>query len=384
MRRLLLLVSTLVLVDVVFYSAIAPLLPGYVADFSLTRAEAGVLTASYATGTLLASLPSGLLASRVGARPTVIGGLAMLGVSSVVFGFADNVALLDASRFCQGIASALIWSGAMTWLIAASPPDRRGSVIGTAVGTAVVGALIGPVLGALAAEVGTRLVFSGVLAVTAALAVFAARTPESASPERRELNEVAAVILSRPLLLSVAFVAIPSAMFGTVEVLVPLHVADLGGGHVVIAAGFIAGAAIEAGLAPLAGRYSDRVGRAAPLAAGLLVAAVGMLTIGFGAAVAVVIGGLLVGSAGGGICFTPAWTLLSETAEANQLHQGFAAGLSNMAWAAGQMVGGIAGGGIASVAGYGAPSLAVAVLLVSTAAYARVGLSSSGDPEAVG
>ena len=48
----------------------------------------------------------------------------------------------------------------------------------------------------------------------------------------------------------------------------PLRIDDLGGGHAVIAGGFIAGAGIEAVLAPLAGRYSDRVGRRMPFVAG--------------------------------------------------------------------------------------------------------------------
>ena len=42
-------------------------------------------------------------------------------------------------------------------------------------------------------------------------------------------------------------------MFGAIEVLVPLRIDDLGGGHALIAAGFIAGAALEAVLAPIAG-----------------------------------------------------------------------------------------------------------------------------------
>ena len=87
MRRLLILASTMVLFDVAFYSAIAPLLPGYVSNLGLSKAGAGVLSASYAAGTLLASLPAGLLATRVGPRRTVIGGLALLGLSSLAFGF---------------------------------------------------------------------------------------------------------------------------------------------------------------------------------------------------------------------------------------------------------------------------------------------------------
>ena len=144
MRRLLILASAMVFFDVTFYAAIAPLLPDYVAEFGLSKAGAGVLTASYAAGTLLASLPAGLVASRFGPRRTVIAGLLVLGVASVVFGFGGSIAMLDAARFAQGMAGALIWSGALTWLITAAPDERRGSVIGTALGAAVAGALLGP------------------------------------------------------------------------------------------------------------------------------------------------------------------------------------------------------------------------------------------------
>src|SRR5690349_5046952 len=125
MRRLLILVSTMVFFDVVFYSAIAPLLPDYVAEFGLSKAEAGVLAGAYAAGTLLASLPAGLVATRLGPRRTVIAGLLLLGGSSAVFGFAQEIGLLDAARFAQGVSGALIWSGALTWLITTAPAERR-------------------------------------------------------------------------------------------------------------------------------------------------------------------------------------------------------------------------------------------------------------------
>src|SRR3954454_4515372 len=117
MRRLLVLASAMIFLDVAFFAAIAPLLPDYVDDLGLTKAEAGILSASYAAGTLIFSLPAGFLASRYGPRRTVVGGLLALGVSSLVFGLVENIALLDTARFVQGIAGALIWSGALTWLI---------------------------------------------------------------------------------------------------------------------------------------------------------------------------------------------------------------------------------------------------------------------------
>jgi MFS family permease len=365
----------MVFFDVVFFSAIAPLLPEYVSELGLSKAQAGVLSASYAAGTLLAALPAGLLAARVGPRRTVIVGLLLLGGSSVAFGLAQRFVLLDAARLVQGGAGALIWSGALTWLITASPPEHRGSVIGTALGTAVAGALLGPALGALAAEIGTEPVFSGVFGVAVVLAVVAARTPEAGAPESQNLRVVAETILSRPMLIATAFVAIPSVMFGAIEVLAPLQIADLGGGHTLIAAGFIAGAALEAVLAPLAGRFSDRSGRRLPFMVGLSICAVAMAAVAIGSTMGVVMTGLMLTSLGGGICFTPALTMLSEMAESSRLHQGFAAGLSNLAWAAGQVVGGVAAGGVASIAGNALPSFAIIVLLLSTVAYASHALA---------
>ncbi len=370
MRSLLILASAMVFFDVAFYAAIAPLLPDYVSEFGLSHAEAGILAAAYAAGTLLASLPAGLVATRVGPRRTVIGGLLLLGISSVVFGFGESIGLLDAARFAQGVSGALIWSGALTWLITTAPPERRGSVIGTALGTAVAGALVGPILGATAAEVGTEAVFGGVLGISLVLAGLAARLPEGGVPERQALREVAAKMASRPILAATTFVAVPSVMFGAVEVLVPLRIDELGGGHAAIAGGFIAGAALEATLAPIAGRYSDRIGRRVPFVVGTGICACAMVGIAVAQALGPVLGALILGSLGAGICFAPALTTLSETADSSGLHQGFAAGLSNMAWAAGQAAGALAGGGVASAIGLAAPSIAVAVLLLLTAVYA--------------
>jgi len=374
----------MIFIDVAFFAAIAPLLPEYVDHLGLTKAEAGILSAAYAAGTLLGSLPAGFVASRMGPRKTVISGLLLLGVASVVFGFGDQILLLDAARFIQGIAGALIWSGALTWLITTAPEERRGSIIGTALGTAVAGALLGPALGAVAGSIGTGPVFSSVLVITVLLAVAASRLPETRAPETQTLHEVLATLVSRPVLEAAAFVAVPSVMFGAIEVLVPLRIDSLGGSHSVIAAGFIAGAALEATLAPLAGRISDRVGRRLPYVSGLAICAMAMIAIATVTSLAGVIAGLVVTSLGAGLCFAPALTLISDTAEQSNLHQGFAAGLSNMAWASGQVLGGIGGGVVASLTGNAEPSFAIALLLALTVVYAFRTMEPGPEPHPAG
>ena len=135
-------------------------------------------------------------------------------------------------------------------------------MIGTALGTAVAGALLGPVLGALAASIGTEPVFGSVLVDHPRRSPSPPRVcPRRGRPSARAWREVVDDLLSRPILNGAIFVAVPSVMFGAIEVLVPLRIDALGGGHGVIAAGFIGGAALEAVLAPIAGRLSDRVGR---------------------------------------------------------------------------------------------------------------------------
>ena len=379
MRRLLVLASAMVFFDVAFFAAIAPLLPGYVDDLGLSKAQAGVLSASYAAGTLVAALPAGLLASRLGPRRTVIIGLLLLGVTSLVFGLADQILLLDSARFVQGISGALIWSGALTWLITTASDETRGSVIGTALGTAVAGALLGPALGAAAASIGTGPVFGSVLGVAIVLAYAAWRTEDARAPERQSLREVLDTLVSRPVRDAAVFVAVPSLMFGAIEVLVPLRIDALGGGHGVIAAGFIAGAGLEAVLAPMAGRVSDRIGRRMPYVVGLSICAGAVLVLGLASTLGLVLAGLIVTSLGAGLCFAPAMTMISDVAEASSLHQGFAAGLSNMAWASGQVVGGIGGGVLASLTGNAAPSIAIAALLMVTVAYALRSLTPGPD-----
>jgi MFS family permease len=382
-RRLLILASAMIFIDVAFFAAIAPLLPEYVDHLGLSKAEAGILSAAYAAGTLLGSLPAGYVASRVGPRKTVIHGLVLLGCASLVFGFGDQILLLDAARFIQGIAGALIWSGALTWLITAAPEERRGSIIGSALGTAVAGALLGPALGAIAGSIGTEPVFSSVLVVTILLAIAASRLPETRAPEQQTLHEVMTTLVSRPVLEAAAFVAVPSVMFGTIEVLVPLRIDDLGGSQSVIAVGFIAGAALEAILAPLAGWISDRVGRRLPYVSGLAVCAMAMIAIATVTSLGGVIAGLIFTSLGAGLCFAPALTLISDTAEASSLHQGFAAGLSNMAWASGQVLGGVGGGVVASLTGNAEPSIAIALLLAATVVYAFRAMQPDAQPRPV-
>src|SRR5437016_4732087 len=179
-----------------FFAALTPLLPHYVDDFHLGKAGAGVLQAMYPAGALVAGIPGGIAAARLGVKRTVLIGLSLLALTTVAFGLSDSVWTLDLARFLQGISSAFSWTGALSWLVAAAPAGRRGQLIGSAFGAAIAGALFGPVLGAVASFTGTGPAFGTVAGLAVLLAAAAAATP-AAAPERPQLTRVAAAVPPR-------------------------------------------------------------------------------------------------------------------------------------------------------------------------------------------
>ena len=89
-RRLFVLVAAVVLVDTMFFAAITPLLPEYADDLGLSKTAAGILSASYAAGTLLGTFPGAWIAARFGVRQTRAGGLGLMSAAGLVFAFAET------------------------------------------------------------------------------------------------------------------------------------------------------------------------------------------------------------------------------------------------------------------------------------------------------
>ena len=369
MRRLLLLTGAIVLVDTMFFAALTPLLPHYVDELGLTKAGAGVLQAMYPAGALLAGIPAGMAAARFGVKRTVLIGLSLLALTTVAFGLADSVWALNLARFLQGVSSAFSWTGALAWLVAAAPAGRRGRLIGSAFGAAIAGALFGPVLGAVASFTGTGPAFGAVALLAVVLAGVAAATPAPAPLRPQPLRAlVDALVRNRTIQTGVWLCLLPALCFGTLSVLAPLRLSDLGWGATAVGATYLVSAGLEAGWSPVLGRLSDRHGRLPPLLGALVASAVVALLLpwprqALTLAFLVVCAGFAFGS-----FWTPAMSLVTDAAEATGLEYGYAFALVNIAWAPGQAGGSAIGGALASATSDAVPYSALAVLCLVTLA----------------
>jgi MFS family permease len=386
MRKLLFLTGAVVFVDTLFFAALTPLLPHFADSLGLGKTGAGVLSAAYPAGAFLGAIPSGLVAGRLGVKPTTVVGLTLVATCTILFGLADQAWQLDLARFAQGLASAFSWTGAIGWLVAGAPAGRRGRLIGNAFAAAVVGALFGPVIGGVASVAGIGWTFGAVGVASFGLVAWAALTPGEEGHEPQSPAHLVRALGDRRILVAGWFVVLPALLFGVVGVLAPLRLAELGFGAVAIGAVFLCSAAVEAANNVVLGRTSDRHGPLPPIFAGLVASIVVAALLPwpgnrFLLAVLVVAAGLSFGT-----FFTPGMTLLSNLAEARGLRFGYASALVNLAWAPGQTLGAAGGGALAHATRDAVPYLVLAAICALTLlalwrSHISIGLTTHSAPE---
>src|SRR5215217_9284566 len=235
-------------------------------------------------------------------------------------------------------------------------------MIGTTIGAAIAGALAGPAIGALADAVGIAPTFSGIAVVGVLLAAWALRTPPAQPQGTSPPRELLASLRDGRVAAGMWLIAVPGLLFGTIGVLAPLRLDDLGAGAGVIGAAWLGAAALESGVSPVVGRVSDRRGRLFPCLIGLSAGAVVMLLFTQPDQSWQVIALVIVAAPTVGMLWAPSMALLSDGAEALGIAQGFAFALSNLGWSIGQTAGAAASARLADATSDAVPYLLLSVI----------------------
>jgi len=264
MRRVPPVILSVVFLDALLMFALVPLLPHYVHELGLSKSQAGAIIGVYSAATLLFSLPIGRIADRVGPRRITVTGVALLAVSTLVYAFAGSFWVLFAARGVQGVSSAISWTAGLAWLSAATPPEGRGSALGTAMTMGTLGAFLGPVLaGPVSRVLGPRDLFLALAAIAAGLTVWSLLPREAHAPPEQHagLGETFRIALRSRLIACAVFVmTLVAVVSGLLETLVPLRLGVAGYSATQISLVLGLAGILAAATQTLVGRAYDRVG----------------------------------------------------------------------------------------------------------------------------
>lgn len=327
-------------------------LPAFVPE----RFGGGALASGTAVGiafaaTALARPFAGRFADAGHARPVVVTGGVLGALGGVGHLWAPSFEVLLAARLLMGAGEAALFSGALPWVLAGTPPQRRGRVAGW-FGLSMWGGLAaGPLLAtALSALGGFGLVWNTVvvLALLAAVLVLSTRGQAGIDTDipawpRRWID----IVPPGAPLPGLVF-GLSSYGYGTVAALLVLHLRQDGIGAdgyalAVFSAAFLLTRALGS---PAVDRYGGRT----VAAASILAEGIGLAAVAAGAQVAVTLVGTVL--AGAGVALMYPATVSMTLGRAGGMRPGTSVGVMTSFWDLGILVAGPVGGIVAGAAGY--------------------------------
>jgi MFS family permease len=166
-----------------------PILPAIATSLHATPSDVELLFTSYFAVTGLSMLLSSLVASRIGVKRTLLGGLALIVVFSALAGLSNSVGAIVGLRAGWGLGNALFIATALSGIVGAASGGVAGAVMiyEAALG---LGISVGPLLGGELGGISWRGPFFGVAVLMTigfiAISVLLPRAP--AAPEDQRVS----------------------------------------------------------------------------------------------------------------------------------------------------------------------------------------------------
>ncbi|MFD1714037.1 MFS transporter [Amnibacterium flavum] len=182
-----------------------PILPSIAADLDATPTEAELLFTSYLLITGLAMLVTSWISSRIGAKRTLLIGLALIVVFALLAALSGNVELVIGFRAGWGLGNALFISTALATIVGAASGGTSSAIIlyEAALG---LGIAIGPLLGGLLGSISWRGPFFGtaVLMAVGFVAILTLLRGEGSAPRVKIPFSAPFTALRQPALAALA------------------------------------------------------------------------------------------------------------------------------------------------------------------------------------
>jgi EmrB/QacA subfamily drug resistance transporter len=121
-------------------------------DLHISQSELEWVVSGYALTFAVLMLTGGKLADMFGRRRIFIVGLTIFTASSLACGLATGAGFLIGARVVQGVGAALMNPATLSIIVATFPPRQRGTAIGIWVGVSAMALAIGPLIGGILTE----------------------------------------------------------------------------------------------------------------------------------------------------------------------------------------------------------------------------------------
>jgi MFS family permease len=147
-----------------------PILPAISHDLNATPSQVTLLFTSYLVITAVAMLITGWVSSRIGAKSTLLAGLALIVVFAALAGASDSIGGIVGFRAGWGVGNALFIATSLAVIVASASGGFVGAIVlyETALGAGIA---VGPLLGGLLGNVSWRGPFYGVAVLMAIAAI---------------------------------------------------------------------------------------------------------------------------------------------------------------------------------------------------------------------
>lgn len=260
--------------------AVVPFLPAIVTAQGGSLAVAGVLAAMLPVGHIVADIPAGALAGRIGDRRAMQAACLLVAVAMAGAVLAPSLVLLAACLFLVGCADAVFGLARQSYLTAVVPPLRRARALSTLGGVHRIGLFLGPFVGIAVVAGGDPVRVFGLAVATSLIAwtvVTLARELPGAEVVRASEGRVAVVAVLRAHAGVLARLGLATGAIGLIrgarQVVLPLWGEHLGLDPTTTALVFGISGAVDMLLFYPAGKVMDARGR-------LWIAIPSMLTMG--------------------------------------------------------------------------------------------------------